>query len=54
MQKLVLQSQIEPFRARNQIADYYVGKNGLASHAADDTPAAYRAPFTWWENYTAD
>jgi hypothetical protein len=40
--------------ARNQIADYYVGKNGLASHAADDTPAAYRAPFTLWENYTAN
>lgn len=35
--------------ARDQVADYYVGKNGLASHAADDTPAAYRVPFTWWE-----
>jgi hypothetical protein len=37
--------------ARDQVADYYVGKNGLASHAADNTPTAYRAPFTWWEKY---
>jgi hypothetical protein len=37
--------------ARNQVADYYVGKNGLASHAADDTPDAYRVAFTWWEKY---
>lgn len=37
--------------ARNQIHDYYFGRNGLASHAADDTPTAYRAPFTWWEQY---
>jgi hypothetical protein len=37
--------------ARNQVADYYVGKNGLASHAADNTPDAYRVPFTWWEKY---
>ncbi len=37
--------------ARNQVADYFVGKNGLATHAADDTPAAYRAPFIWWEKY---
>jgi hypothetical protein len=35
--------------ARNQVADYYIGKNGLASHAADNTPEAYRSPFTWWE-----
>lgn len=35
--------------ARNQVADYYVGKNALASHAADNTPSEYRAPFTWWE-----
>jgi hypothetical protein len=34
---------------RDQVADYAVGRNGLASHAADDTPAAYRVPFTWWE-----
>lgn len=38
--------------ARNQVADYYIGKNGLASHAADNTPDAYRTPFTWWEKYT--
>jgi hypothetical protein len=37
--------------ARDQVADYYVGKNGLASHAADNTPDAYRSPFTWWEKY---
>jgi hypothetical protein len=40
--------------ARNQVADYYVGKNGLASHAADSTPDAYRSPFTWWEKYTGN
>ena len=38
--------------ARNQVADYYVGKNGLASHADDDTPAEYQVPFTWWEEYS--
>ncbi|MBC6943285.1 MAG: peptidoglycan-binding protein [Xanthomonadales bacterium] len=37
--------------ARNQVADYYVGRNGLASHAPDNTPTAYRVPFTWWEKY---
>jgi hypothetical protein len=37
--------------ARNQIADYFVGLNGLASHAADNTPQAYQVPFTWWERY---
>jgi peptidoglycan hydrolase-like protein with peptidoglycan-binding domain len=37
--------------ARNQIHDYYFGRNGLASHAADDTPSAYRVAFTWWEKY---
>jgi hypothetical protein len=37
--------------ARNQVADYYVGKNGLASHAGDSTPADYKAPFTVWEAY---
>lgn len=37
--------------AANQIHDYYFGLNGLATHAADDTPAAYRAVFTWWEKY---
>jgi len=40
--------------ARNQVADYYVGRNGLASHAADDTPDAYRVPFTWWEKYSGN
>ena len=40
--------------ARNQVADHYVGKNGLASHAADNTPEAYRVPFTWWEKYPAN
>lgn len=39
--------------ARNQVADFYVGKNGLASHAPDDTPASYQVPFTWWEQYQA-
>jgi peptidoglycan hydrolase-like protein with peptidoglycan-binding domain len=37
--------------ARDQIHDYYFGKNGLANHAADDTPSSYRVPFTWWEKY---
>jgi hypothetical protein len=37
--------------ARNQVADYYVGRNGLASHAADNTPSAYRRAFTWYEKY---
>jgi hypothetical protein len=40
--------------ARDQVADYYTGKNGLASHAADNTPDAYRAPFTWWEKYSGN
>jgi hypothetical protein len=37
--------------ARNQVADYYVGRNGLASHSADNTPSAYRRAFTWYEKY---
>jgi len=37
--------------AANQIHDYYFGLNGLANHAADDTPTAYRTAFTWWEKY---
>ncbi|CAM3138223.1 peptidoglycan-binding domain-containing protein [Stackebrandtia soli] len=37
--------------AQPQVHDYYFGKNGLASHAADNTPEAYRLPFTWWEKY---
>lgn len=39
--------------ARNQVADYFVGKNGLASHADDNTPAGYQVPFTWWEEYVS-
>lgn len=37
--------------ARNQIHDYYFGRNGLANHAPDNTPSGYRVPFTWWERY---
>jgi len=37
--------------SRDQVADYYVGRNGLSGHARDDTPAAYRAAFTTWERY---
>jgi hypothetical protein len=40
-----------PSSARNQVADYYAGKNGLAGHAADNTPSAYRRAFTWYEKY---
>lgn len=35
--------------AQAQVHDYFYGKNGLASHAADNTPSAYRGVFTWWE-----
>jgi len=38
--------------AANQVHDYYFGKNGLADHAADNTPTAYRTAFTWWEQYS--
>lgn len=37
--------------AADQVHDYYFGKNGLANHAADDTPSAYRVAFTWWEKH---
>jgi hypothetical protein len=37
--------------ARDQVCDYYIGKNGLAGHGADNTPSSYRVPFTWWERY---
>jgi peptidoglycan hydrolase-like protein with peptidoglycan-binding domain len=37
--------------ARDQVADYNVGRNGQASHAHDNTPSSYRAAFTWWEKY---
>lgn len=37
--------------ARDQVNDYYFGRNGLANNAADNTPSAYRVPLTWWEKY---
>jgi len=37
--------------ARNQIHDYYNGRNGLANHAPDNTPQEYQVAFTWWEKY---
>lgn len=37
--------------AQAQVHDYYFGKNGLANHANDNTPAEYRGSFTWWERY---
>ncbi|SDD85851.1 peptidoglycan-binding protein [Glycomyces harbinensis] len=37
--------------AQAQVHDCFFGKNGLASHAADNTPSAYRGSFTWWEKY---
>ncbi|ADD45523.1 peptidoglycan-binding protein [Stackebrandtia nassauensis] len=37
--------------AQPQVHDYYYGKNGLASHGADNTPSSYRVGFTWWEKY---
>ncbi len=36
---------------RDQVADYYVGRNGLSGHRGDDTPTLYRVPFTTWERY---
>jgi peptidoglycan hydrolase-like protein with peptidoglycan-binding domain len=38
-------------QGRDQVNDYYFGRNGLANNAADSTPAAYKMPFTWWEKY---
>ncbi|WP_308368110.1 MULTISPECIES: hypothetical protein [unclassified Microbulbifer] len=35
--------------AQAQVHDYYFGKNGLRSHAGDNTPSRYRSSFTWWE-----
>lgn len=32
-----------------QIGDYLVGRDGLMYHQPDNTPEAYRVPFTWWE-----
>jgi hypothetical protein len=37
--------------ARNQVHDYYFGRNGLANHNPDNTPQTYRVPFTWWERH---
>ncbi|GLZ81590.1 peptidoglycan-binding protein [Actinorhabdospora filicis] len=37
--------------AQRQVHDHYFGKNGLANHAGDNTPSAYKVPFTWWEKY---
>jgi peptidoglycan hydrolase-like protein with peptidoglycan-binding domain len=37
--------------AQAQVHDYFYGKNGLASHAANNTPDAYKGTFTWWEKY---
>jgi hypothetical protein len=34
---------------RDQVADYFVGRNGLSGHAGDNTPVKYRVPFTTWE-----
>ena len=34
---------------RDQVADYFVGRNGLAGHARDNTPLRYRVPFTTFE-----
>jgi hypothetical protein len=36
---------------RDQVNDYYFGRNGLANNAADNTPAQYRVALTWWEKY---
>jgi len=36
---------------RDQVGDYYRGRNGLANHGPDNTPAPYRVPFTWWEKH---
>jgi hypothetical protein len=38
---------------RDQVADYIRSRNGLASHAADNTPRQYRVGFTWWERYAS-
>jgi peptidoglycan hydrolase-like protein with peptidoglycan-binding domain len=36
--------------AQPQVYDYYRGRNGLASHGADNTPKAYRVPFRTFEH----
>jgi peptidoglycan hydrolase-like protein with peptidoglycan-binding domain len=39
------------FTNRDQVADYFVGRNGLSAHGPDNTPTRYRAAFTTWEAY---
>lgn len=39
------------FTNRDQVADYFVGRNGLSGHGPDNTPTRYRAAFTTWEAY---
>ena len=36
---------------RDQVGDYFVGRNGLANHKRDNTPVKYRVPFITWEQY---
>jgi peptidoglycan hydrolase-like protein with peptidoglycan-binding domain len=36
---------------RDQVGDYFVGRNGLRKHKKDNTPAKYRVPFITWEQY---
>lgn len=47
--------QGRPFTAnytnRNQVCDYYRGDAGLKGDGRDNTPAAYRVAFTWWEKF---
>ncbi|TDV57461.1 peptidoglycan-binding protein [Actinophytocola oryzae] len=38
-------------QGRDQVNDYYFGRNGLADNAADNTPAQYKVAFTWWEKH---
>jgi peptidoglycan hydrolase-like protein with peptidoglycan-binding domain len=38
---------------RDQVSDYYVGRNGLSGHGLDNTPVPYRVPFTTWERVAA-
>lgn len=38
-------------QAADQVGDYYAGKNALRNHGPDNTPSAFRVPFTWWEQY---
>lgn len=38
---------------RDQVGDYFVGRNGLSSHERDNTPAKHRVPFITWEQHVA-